>query len=228
MGSLPRRPDLRHRARPVQDRLTYPGSAATHEGRGGTLPPHGPPATASIASGTRVCRLSPCTCRASDRGPPALRPAWHARHPSLAVRTPWPSCWCRQRGQALTQKPGGSTFQTLARREDRQRRTRGRSGTAADLQEWSAIRVAPERGVRGGRHPRHGQSAAAPVPALLSPWGGDEVRQGAAAIGAPCRTDGGQERRLAAQPCAGQSSGAGASAAGLLSPRVAAQTGVPL
>ena len=84
----------------------------------------------------------------------------------------------------MTQKPGGSTFQTLARREDRQRRTRGRSGTAADLQEWSALRVAPERGVRGGRHPRHGQSAAAPVPALLSPLGGDEVRQGAAAVGA--------------------------------------------
>ena len=108
----------------------------------------------------------PCTCRASAHGPPAPRPAWHAIHPSLAVRTPWPSCWCRPRGQALTQKPGGITFQTHARREDRQRKTRGRSGTAADLQERSAIRVASERGVRGGRHPRHGQSAAAPVPAL--------------------------------------------------------------
>ena len=145
----------------------------------------------------------PGTLKVCDRSPLAPRPAWHARHPSLAVRTPWPSCWCRPRGQALTQKPGGITFQTHARREDRQRKTRGRSGTAADLQERSAIRVAPERGVRGGRHPRHGQSAAAPVPSLLSPLGGDEVRQGAASIGAPCRTDGGQERRLAAQPCAG-------------------------
>jgi len=72
MGSLPRRPDPRHTARPVQDRSTYPGSAATHEGRGGTLPPHGPPATAS--SGTRVRRLSPGTSRAGDRGPPAPRP----------------------------------------------------------------------------------------------------------------------------------------------------------
>ena len=33
MGSLPRRPDPRHTARPVKDRSTYPGSAATHEGR---------------------------------------------------------------------------------------------------------------------------------------------------------------------------------------------------
>src|SRR5215471_5228802 len=47
MGSLPRRPDPRHTARPVKDCSTYPGSAATHEGRGGTLPPYCPPATAS-------------------------------------------------------------------------------------------------------------------------------------------------------------------------------------
>ena len=57
-----------HTARPVKDRSTYPGSAATHEGRGGTLPPHGPPATASAASGTRVRRLSPDTRRACNRG----------------------------------------------------------------------------------------------------------------------------------------------------------------
>src|SRR5712691_216800 len=36
-----------HTARPVKDRSTYPRSAATHEGRGGTLPPHGPPGTPS-------------------------------------------------------------------------------------------------------------------------------------------------------------------------------------
>src|SRR5262252_5950873 len=70
MGSLPRHPDPRHTARSVQDRSTYPGSAATHEGRGGPLPPHGPPATASASSGTRVRRLSPGTYRAGDRGPP--------------------------------------------------------------------------------------------------------------------------------------------------------------
>jgi len=65
MGSLPQRPDPRHTAQPVKDRSTYPGSAATHEGRGGTLPPHGPPATASASSGTR----SPC-----DRGSLAPKP----------------------------------------------------------------------------------------------------------------------------------------------------------
>ena len=57
-----------HTARPVKDRSTYPRSAATHEGRGGTLPPHGPPATASASSGTRVRRLSPDTRRACNRG----------------------------------------------------------------------------------------------------------------------------------------------------------------
>jgi hypothetical protein len=50
MGCLPRRPDPRHTARPVKDRSTYPGSAATHEGRGGTLPPHCWPAHASTAA----------------------------------------------------------------------------------------------------------------------------------------------------------------------------------
>ena len=85
-------------------------------------------------------------CRACDRGPPAPRPAWYALLPSLAARPRWPSCWCAQRGQALTQEPCGITFQTLARREERPQRTSGRSGTAADLQERSAIRRAPVRG----------------------------------------------------------------------------------
>jgi len=71
----------------------------------------------------------------------------------------------------LTQKPGGSTFQTLARREKRPLRTRGRSGTAADLQERYAIRRTPWRGLRGGRKQWHGQSAAAPAPSFLSPLG---------------------------------------------------------
>jgi len=75
MESLPRRPDLRHIARPVKDRLTYPGSAATGEGWGGTLPPRCPPAHASTASGTRVQRLSPArpgpaTMVRQHRGPP--------------------------------------------------------------------------------------------------------------------------------------------------------------
>src|SRR5215831_1691502 len=46
MGSLPRRPAPRHTARPVRDRSTYLGSAATGEGWGGTLPPRWPPAHA--------------------------------------------------------------------------------------------------------------------------------------------------------------------------------------
>jgi len=37
----------------------------------------------------------------------------------------------------------------------------------------------------------------------LSPLGGRSVRQGAAAVRARCRADGGQERGQAAQPCAG-------------------------
>ena len=51
--------------------------------------------------------------------------------------------------------------------------------------------------------PPHGQSAAAPVPSVCCPLGGSEVKQGAASVRARCRADGGQEWRLAAQPCAG-------------------------
>ena len=37
-----------------------------------------------------------------------------ARHtPSLVVRRQWPSCWCMQRGQVLTQEPCGSTLRSL-------------------------------------------------------------------------------------------------------------------
>ena len=131
MGSLPRRPDPRHRARPVKDRSTYARSAATHEGRGGTLPPHGPPATASPRPARACTALSPGTYRACDRGPPALRLAWYALLPSLVARPEWLSCWCAPRGRALTQEPSGITVQTLAKREERQQRTSDRSGTAA-------------------------------------------------------------------------------------------------
>ena len=48
-----------HTARPVKDRSTYPRSAATDEGCGGTLPPRCPPAHARASSGTRVRRQSP-------------------------------------------------------------------------------------------------------------------------------------------------------------------------
>ena len=87
MGSLPRRPDPQHTARRGKDRSTYPGSAATHERRGGTLPPHGPPAAASASSGTCVRRLSlahagPAPAVHQHRGSPGLHSClrwWPAR-----------------------------------------------------------------------------------------------------------------------------------------------------
>src|SRR5262249_19909930 len=86
MGRLPQRPDPRHTARPVKDRSSYPGSAATHEGRGGTLPPHGPPVTPSASSGTSLRRLS-----AAPAGPapllarPTLLPALAATDTDRSV-----------------------------------------------------------------------------------------------------------------------------------------------
>ena len=147
MGSLPPCSDLRHIARPVKDRSAHPGSAATHEGRGGTLPPQDPPATASASSSTRVRRLSPArtgpaTVVRQHRGPPDT-----PFLPALAARQRWPSCWCAPRGQALTQEPGGITFQMLARREERPQRTSGRSGPAAEPAGAYAIRRAPVRGM---------------------------------------------------------------------------------
>ena len=62
-------------------------SAATCEGRGGTVPPHGPPAHARASSGTRVRRLSPGTHRACDRGPPSTE-ARLARPPACAGGQP--------------------------------------------------------------------------------------------------------------------------------------------
>jgi hypothetical protein len=63
---------------------------------------------------------------------------------------------------------------------------------------------------------------------LVCPLGGSEVRQGAAAVCARCRADGGPEA-MAWQPSRlrGQSGGDGVSAAALTGPRAAAQTGVP-
>ena len=134
MGSLPRRPNPRHTARPVKDRSTYPGSAATHEGRGGTLPPHGPPATASASSGTRVRRLSPGTYKAGDRCPPAPRPGG----PDL-------DAGALRQYIAKPSKEGGKTTEGqrqadthVARKPRAARRVApgtGRSGDAAYLQE---------------------------------------------------------------------------------------------
>jgi len=148
MRSLPQRPEPRHTARPVKDRSSYPGSAATHEGRGGTLPPHGPTATASASSGTRVRRLSPGTYKAGDRGPPAPRPAWRGIQPSLAARRRWPSSSCAPRGRALTHESCGSTVRSRARRENAHRGTT--AGVAKPLPSRSGKRSAePLEGVWG-------------------------------------------------------------------------------
>jgi hypothetical protein len=189
------------------------------------LPPHGPPATASASSGTRVRRLSTGTHRAGEHGPPAPKPAWHALLPSLAVRPREPSCWCAPRGQALTQEPCGITFQTLARREERPQRTSDTSGTAADLQERSAIRRAPWRGFGGEQHQRHGQSAAAPVPSVCAPWGADRGGKAQRLFEHVAEPTGGQNSVCLCSRSQGQSSGNGVSAAALTGLPTAALTG---
>ena len=179
MGRLPRRPEPRHTARPVKDRSTYPGSAATHEGGGGTLPPHGPPATASASSGTRVHTAWPRHVQARDRRPPAPRPggpdldagALGSTVQSLPRREERPTAGERQADTVLS----GSLGQHESRHRNRQER-HSRLHAGAD-----AIRRAPWRGLRSGRKQWHGQSAAAPVPSAW-PLGGMEVRQGAASM----------------------------------------------
>jgi hypothetical protein len=100
MGSLPRRPDPRHTARPVQDRSTYLGSAATHEGCGGTLPPRCTPAHAHAASASTEAPSTPS-------------------YPCRQASPRWSSCWCAQRGLPLTQEPCGITLRSISRREER-------------------------------------------------------------------------------------------------------------
>jgi hypothetical protein len=108
-----------------------------------------------------------------------------------------------QAEQSCTTVAGDVPAERKTRAAQRAAPGTSRSGTDADLQERYAIRSAPERGWRGGRHQRHGQSAAAPVPSLLSPLGGGSRRQGVASVRARCRADGELERRLAAQWSAG-------------------------
>ena len=75
-----------------------------------------------------------------------------------------------------------------------------------------AAQPLPSRSAAIGRAPWRGRRATGSVARaersgagafLVSPLGGDEVRQGAASVRARCRADGGPECRLAAQPCAG-------------------------
>ena len=189
-----------HTARPVKDHSTYQRSAATGEGCGGTLPPRCPPAHASAASGTRVRRLSPGTRRACDRGPPAPRPGGpdldagalrqYSAQPSRREESP------RARGRPTP------TVEMEAQGGARAAPGTGRSGTAASSRSVSDPQ-SPSRGLRGEQESaaRAERSGAGALP--LCPLGGGLVRQGAASVRARCRADGGQERGLAAQPCAG-------------------------
>ena len=73
MGSLPRRPDPRHTARPVKDRSTYPGSVATHEGVGArchhTTRPRTPaPRPARACAACPPTRPGPATAVRQHRG----------------------------------------------------------------------------------------------------------------------------------------------------------------
>ena len=177
------------------------GAPSHHAGR---LPTPAPRPTRACASCPPV-RPGPVTAVRQHRNlsgtPSGLR--WRL------VRGSGPS-WCTPRGQVLTQESYGSTFPTLARREESPQRTRGRSGTAADLQERYAICRAPKRRRRGGGYPRHGQSAASPVPSVCAPWG--RIGEGKAP----------PPFERAAEPTGGQNVAWQPS-----SPRGAAQTGVP-
>src|SRR5882762_694684 len=51
----------------------------------------------------------------------------------------------------------------------------------------------PWRGCGGEQNQSHGQSAAAPVPSLVSPLGGGEGQQGAVSVRVRYRADGGPE-----------------------------------
>ena len=133
---------------PASERpLGPPWGAATHEGRGGTLPPQDP-----LCHRQRLiqhARAPPVPRHVQGRRPRSASTAARLiRHPArAAARQRWPSCWCAPRGQALTQEPGGITFQMLARREERPQRTSGRSGPAAEPAGAYAIRRAPVRGM---------------------------------------------------------------------------------
>ena len=166
--------------------------------RTGTLPPHGPPATASASSGTSVRRLSPGTYRAGDRGPPAPRPGG----PDL-------DAGALRQYSAKPAKDGGKTTagerqaDTVLRgspgQRDRAATGTGRSDTAASFQE-SQRSVQPPC---GGWGRKEAAARAKPVPSAWSPGG----RMGGAKAQHPlerfCPSHRGQERGLAAQPCAG-------------------------
>jgi hypothetical protein len=143
--------------------------------------------------------------------PPAPRPAWYATQPSLTARRRWPFCWCMQRGLALTQEPCGITLRSIARREERQPRGRCRPSDPSHRgRPMLVLRGSPERRgeppqepVGAAQPPTFRSAAMGRAPSRegrgvtgtsgtgraqrrrclpLEPLGGDEVRQGAAAV----------------------------------------------
>jgi hypothetical protein len=158
----------------------------------------------------------PCTRSACSRGPLAPRSAWHALLPLQAARSRWPSCSCASRGRALTQEPSGMTLRNHARRKASPQRVRSRPcsfvhgggrcdwpGRRSRLPSGAQRLAEPPCGGEGARG-IHGTGRAQRRRCFpLCPWGGGLVRQGAAAVRARCRADGGQERGLAAQRFAG-------------------------
>jgi hypothetical protein len=111
---------------------------------------------------------------------------WYAILPSLAVRPRWSSCWCAQRGQALTQEPRGNTLRNHARRKASPQRFRCRPNSSVD---------------GSGRRPRQGWRSCLPSGAqrLAEPPCGGEGARGILGTGRaqrrrclPCVPPGGQ------------------------------------
>ena len=207
-----------HTARPVKDRSTYLGSAATRRGVWGHVAStlHASPRLRLVRH-TQGLRL-----RSASTAVRLTRP--HARaggQTAVAVllgRAARPSLDAGALRQYIA-KPGKERGKaTEGQRQER--RSRLPPG-AKQLTE------PPHEGEGGWQESAARAERSGAGAFRVCPLGGSEVRQGAASVRARCRADGGPD--MAWQPsCArGQSSGAGVSAAALTGPRAAAQTGIP-
>jgi hypothetical protein len=148
------------------------------------LPPHGAPAHARAASARAEARLTRPLARAGVQTTVAV----------LLVRAARPSLDAGALRQYIA-KPGKESGKATEgqRQERRSRLPPGAKRLTEPPHEgegrWQESAARAERSGAGA--------------CLWSPLGGDEVWQGAAAVRARCRTDGGQGRRLAAQRLAG-------------------------